>query len=148
VSTFGRMCGTSDPGSCIRRVLSFSIKTGYDSASGSWPLHVRQWSGSWSTMWKTSCLKSLNYRGFKSRWPWVIIGMVGLNFYTMLDEASWKETRLFGARLAFGSMRDALLQARLPCKWKVRRAPSMSVSNTRKREACVLGARLALGPVH
>jgi hypothetical protein len=26
----GRMCGTIDPGSCIRCVLGFSIKTGYD----------------------------------------------------------------------------------------------------------------------
>jgi hypothetical protein len=30
VSTFGRMCGTIDPGSCIRWVLGFGIKTGYD----------------------------------------------------------------------------------------------------------------------
>jgi hypothetical protein len=30
VSTFGRMCGTIDPGSCIRLVLGFGIKTGYD----------------------------------------------------------------------------------------------------------------------
>jgi hypothetical protein len=26
------MCGTIDPGSCIRRVLGFGIKTGYDTA--------------------------------------------------------------------------------------------------------------------
>jgi hypothetical protein len=32
VDTFSRMCGTIDPGSCIRWVLSFGIKTGYDSA--------------------------------------------------------------------------------------------------------------------
>jgi hypothetical protein len=32
VSTFGRMCGIIDPWSCIRRVLGFGIKTGYDSA--------------------------------------------------------------------------------------------------------------------
>jgi hypothetical protein len=30
VSTFGRMCGTIDPGSCIWWVLGFGIKTGYD----------------------------------------------------------------------------------------------------------------------
>jgi hypothetical protein len=30
VSTFGRMCETIDPGSCIRWVLDFGIKTGYD----------------------------------------------------------------------------------------------------------------------
>jgi hypothetical protein len=30
VSTFGRMCGTIDPGSCIRWVLSFGIRTWYD----------------------------------------------------------------------------------------------------------------------
>jgi hypothetical protein len=30
VSTFGHMCGTIDPGSCIRWVLSFGIKTRYD----------------------------------------------------------------------------------------------------------------------
>jgi hypothetical protein len=30
VDTFGCMCGTIDPGSCIRWVLSFGIKTGYD----------------------------------------------------------------------------------------------------------------------
>jgi hypothetical protein len=30
VNTIGRMCGTIDPGSCIRRVLGFGIKTGYD----------------------------------------------------------------------------------------------------------------------
>jgi hypothetical protein len=28
VSTFGRMCGTIDPGSCIRWVLDFGIKSG------------------------------------------------------------------------------------------------------------------------
>jgi hypothetical protein len=33
VSTFGRMCGTIDPGSCKRWVLSFGIKPGYDSHS-------------------------------------------------------------------------------------------------------------------
>jgi hypothetical protein len=32
VSTFGRICGTIDHGSCIRWVLSFGIKTGYDKA--------------------------------------------------------------------------------------------------------------------
>jgi hypothetical protein len=30
VSTFGRMCGTIDHGSCIRWVLDFGIKIGYD----------------------------------------------------------------------------------------------------------------------
>jgi hypothetical protein len=30
VFTFGRMCGTIDPGSCIQWVLSFGIKNGYD----------------------------------------------------------------------------------------------------------------------
>jgi hypothetical protein len=30
VSTFRRMCGTIDPGSCIRWALDFGIKTGYD----------------------------------------------------------------------------------------------------------------------
>jgi hypothetical protein len=30
VNTFGRMCGTIDPGSCIRWVLGFGIKTEYD----------------------------------------------------------------------------------------------------------------------
>jgi hypothetical protein len=29
VSTFGRMCGTIDPGSCIRWVLDFGIETGF-----------------------------------------------------------------------------------------------------------------------
>jgi hypothetical protein len=33
VSTFGRMCGTIDPGSCIRWVPGFGIKTGYDMTS-------------------------------------------------------------------------------------------------------------------
>jgi hypothetical protein len=33
VSTFGRMCGTIDTGSCIRWVLSFGIKIGYDRTS-------------------------------------------------------------------------------------------------------------------
>jgi hypothetical protein len=33
VTTFGHMCGTSDPVSCIRWVLSFGIKTGYDNQS-------------------------------------------------------------------------------------------------------------------
>jgi hypothetical protein len=32
VNTFGHMCGTIDPGSCIRWVLGFGIKTGYDSS--------------------------------------------------------------------------------------------------------------------
>jgi hypothetical protein len=30
MSTFSRMCGTIDSGSCIRWVLGFGIKTGYD----------------------------------------------------------------------------------------------------------------------
>jgi hypothetical protein len=30
VSTFGRMCGANDPGSCIRWVLGFGLKIGYD----------------------------------------------------------------------------------------------------------------------
>jgi hypothetical protein len=30
VRTFGHMCGTIDPGSCIRWVLDFGIKIGYD----------------------------------------------------------------------------------------------------------------------
>jgi hypothetical protein len=30
VNPFGHMCGTIDPGSCIRLVLGFGIKTGYD----------------------------------------------------------------------------------------------------------------------
>jgi hypothetical protein len=30
VNIFGRMCGTTDPGSCIWWVLGFDIKTGYD----------------------------------------------------------------------------------------------------------------------
>jgi hypothetical protein len=34
VSTFGPMCGIIDPGSCIRWVLGFGIKTGYDSTLG------------------------------------------------------------------------------------------------------------------
>jgi hypothetical protein len=33
VNTFGRMCGTIDPGSCIRWVHGFGIKTGYDKKS-------------------------------------------------------------------------------------------------------------------
>jgi hypothetical protein len=31
MNTFGCMCGTIDPGSCIRLVPGFGIKTGYDS---------------------------------------------------------------------------------------------------------------------
>jgi hypothetical protein len=42
--------------------------------------------------------------GFKIVVACVLVGELGLNFYTVLDEASLKETRLFGARLAFGSM--------------------------------------------
>jgi hypothetical protein len=34
VTTFGHMCGTNDPGSCIRWVLGFGIKTGYDRDAG------------------------------------------------------------------------------------------------------------------
>jgi hypothetical protein len=30
VNTFSRMCGTINPGSCIRWILSFDIKTGHD----------------------------------------------------------------------------------------------------------------------
>jgi hypothetical protein len=33
VNPFGRMCGTIYPGSCIRLVLGFGIKTGYDNKS-------------------------------------------------------------------------------------------------------------------
>jgi hypothetical protein len=32
VDTFGCVCGTIDPGSCIRWVLGFGLKTGYDTA--------------------------------------------------------------------------------------------------------------------
>jgi hypothetical protein len=52
--------------------------------------------------------------GFKSIVACVLVGEVGLNFYTVLDEASRNEMRPFGARLAFGSMQDALLPACLP----------------------------------
>jgi hypothetical protein len=35
------MCGTVDPGSCVRWVLGFGIKTGYDtSPSASWPRSI------------------------------------------------------------------------------------------------------------
>jgi hypothetical protein len=34
VNSFARMCGTIDPESCIRWVLGFSIKTGYDRGAG------------------------------------------------------------------------------------------------------------------
>jgi hypothetical protein len=34
MNTFGRMCGTMDHGSCIRWVLGFGIKTGYDTVFG------------------------------------------------------------------------------------------------------------------
>jgi hypothetical protein len=37
--------------------------------------------------------------GFKSIVACVLVGEVGLNFYTVLDEASLKETRPFRARL-------------------------------------------------
>jgi hypothetical protein len=30
MNTFGRMCGAINHGSCIRSVLGFGIKTGYD----------------------------------------------------------------------------------------------------------------------
>jgi hypothetical protein len=132
-------------------IRSASLLSSPSRASGSWLLHIRQWSGSWSKTWRISCLKSSkhsDYHRFKSWWPWVIIGEVGLNFYTVLDEASWKETRPFGACLTFGSMQDTLLQAHLPCKWNKKCAPSTSVSNTRKRETRVLGAHLTLGPAH
>jgi hypothetical protein len=66
----------------------------------------------------------------------------------MLDEARWQETLPFGACLTFGSMRDMLLPARLPFEQNVRCTPSTCVSNTRKRETRVLGARLPLGRVH
>jgi hypothetical protein len=34
MNTFGRICGTIDPGSCIRWVHGFGIKTGYDIVQG------------------------------------------------------------------------------------------------------------------
>jgi hypothetical protein len=37
--------------------------------------------------------------GFKIIVACVLVSEVGLNFYTMLDEASWKEMHPFGARL-------------------------------------------------
>jgi hypothetical protein len=52
--------------------------------------------------------------GFKSMVAFVLVGEGGLNFYTVLDEASSKETHPFGVRLTFGSMQDALLPAHLP----------------------------------
>jgi hypothetical protein len=64
-----------------------------------------------STVWSTSCLtssKPLDCCGFKSKWAWVPVGEMILNFYTVLDEASWKETRLFGACLSFVKRRRAL----------------------------------------
>jgi hypothetical protein len=43
VTTFGRMCGTIDPGSFIRWVLSFGMKTRYDSSGPNHcPAHQRQ----------------------------------------------------------------------------------------------------------
>jgi hypothetical protein len=44
MNTFGHMSGAIDPGSCIRRVLGFGIKTGYDST-----LTHRRLLGLWST---------------------------------------------------------------------------------------------------
>jgi hypothetical protein len=84
--------------------------------------------------------------GFKSWVAWVLESEVGLNFYTMLNEARWKETRPYGARLAFGSMLDVLLRARLPLQWNVRCACSTRVSNKRRRETRVIMACLTLGP--
>jgi hypothetical protein len=37
VSIFGCMCGTIDPGSCIRWVLDLGVKTGYDRAENHLP---------------------------------------------------------------------------------------------------------------
>jgi hypothetical protein len=44
MNTFGHMCGTIELGSCIRWVLSFGIKTGYDRWPASQPTHF--WVGS------------------------------------------------------------------------------------------------------
>jgi hypothetical protein len=40
VSTFGRMCGTFDPGSCIRWVLGFGIKPGMTISERKHNLHL------------------------------------------------------------------------------------------------------------
>jgi hypothetical protein len=41
MNTFDHMCGTIDPGSCIRRVLGFVIKTGYDKFRAPAELHMK-----------------------------------------------------------------------------------------------------------
>jgi hypothetical protein len=82
----------------------------------------------------------------KSWWAWDLVSKVGLNFYTLLDKARWKETRLYGANLAFGSLWDALLWAHLPFNWNERCTYITRISHTRKRDTCVLGASLPLGP--
>jgi hypothetical protein len=102
-----------------------------------------------STAWRTSyhgSLKPPNCRGFKSWWTWGTIGEVVLNIETVLDEARWKETCLYVVHLAFGSIRGALLWARLPFQWNARRTYIMRDSHTRKWETRVIGAHLALGP--
>jgi hypothetical protein len=76
--------------------------------------------------------------GFKSIVACVLVDKVGLNFYTVLDEASWKETRPFGARLSFGSMQDVLLLACVPLQWNARHTTRTRVSNTRKMETHVV----------
>jgi hypothetical protein len=37
------MCGTIDPGSCIRCVLGFGIKTGYDNGGGGFFFNSTAW---------------------------------------------------------------------------------------------------------
>jgi hypothetical protein len=86
--------------------------------------------GARSTVWRTSrliSLKPLDCRGFKNWWVWVPVDEVILNFHTVLDEARWKETHLFGARLSYVERRCTLTK-RVSHMGKGRHALTRSVS--------------------
>jgi hypothetical protein len=74
-----------------------------------------------------------------------------------MSSSRWGETKLL-YRAGWGKLKGDTSQfwinerratiSASPFAMKMRRVTSMRISNTRKREACVLGARLALGSPH
>jgi hypothetical protein len=97
--------------------------------------------------------------GFKSIVALGLVGQVELNFYTLLDEASYQSFSIVRAQVKgrcalarrvahLRKGRRTSYNAHLLFQRNERRASSTRVSNTRKRETHVLGAHLALGPLH
>jgi hypothetical protein len=82
--------------------------------------------------------------GFKSIVACVLVGEVGLNSI-LCQKMQAKRRCVHFECVSFWVKEDVQLPARLPFQRNVRHTTSTRISNTRKRETHVLGARLTLG---